>query len=115
MHTFMATFPDYNNDFVKHFVRSYRHLYNTEPSPFSMQGYDVAFYFINALKTYGKNFAPCLSNYKPQLTQSEFNFVKADQNSGYENTTTYIIEYTRDLDVIKADFVSHPVPKEEKN
>lgn len=47
-------FIDYESPEVRHFLMEYRALYNTEPTQFSFQGYDLAYFFIKMKSTYGK-------------------------------------------------------------
>lgn len=44
---------DYNSPGVKRFLLEYRALYNTEPTQFAFQGYDLAYFFISMKAKYG--------------------------------------------------------------
>ena len=48
-----AYYIDYDSPKVKKFLLEYRALYNTEPTQFSYQGYDLAYFFIKMKATYG--------------------------------------------------------------
>lgn len=86
-------FIDYQYKDVKDFVLKFRDTYNTEPNQMAIHGYDVGFYFLNALKDYGKNFEQCIYNYKVNLLQADYRFVKWYQTSGFENVHVDIIKY----------------------
>lgn len=89
---------DYDNEKVKNFLASYRALYNTEPSQFAFQGYDVTYYFISHFARYGNDplsFENCI---RESLLQSDFKFVRAE-NGGLINTAIRRLVYNKDMSV----------------
>ena len=93
-------FVDYNRPQVRRFVGRYREIYSAEPSQFSFQGFDVTYYFLSALYSYGKDFRSCLPNYHMELTQMNFNFEKASPMGGYTNHSLFVTGYERNFDVL---------------
>jgi LysM repeat protein/ABC-type branched-subunit amino acid transport system substrate-binding protein len=93
-------FVDYNRPQVRRFVGRYREMYSAEPTPYSFQGFDVAYYFLNALYGYGKDFRNCLPDYRMELTQMNFSFEKASPLGGYTNHSLFVTGYERDFDVL---------------
>jgi LysM repeat protein/ABC-type branched-subunit amino acid transport system substrate-binding protein len=93
-------FVDYNRPQVRRFVGRYREMYSAEPTPYSFQGFDVAYYFLSALYGYGKDFRNCLPDYRMELTQMNFNFEKASPLGGYTNHSLFVTGYERDFDVL---------------
>ena len=93
-------FVDYNQPLARRFVGRYRKMYAAEPSQFSFQGFDVAYYFMNALFTYGKDFRSCLPDYHMELTQMSFNFEKSAPMGGYTNHSLFVTSYERNFDVL---------------
>jgi ABC-type branched-subunit amino acid transport system substrate-binding protein len=95
---------DYNSSAVKSFLHQYRNIYETEPGLYSFLGYDVANYFLNVLKNYGKHFQFCLSYdaavYKKGLMFS-FNFERVTPFSGFENYWLNIIKIDKDYRLIE--------------
>jgi len=101
-------FVDYNQPLVRRFVGRYREMYSAEPSQFSFQGFDVAYYFMNALFTYGRDFRSCLPDYHMALTQMSFNFEKSAPMGGYTNHSLFVNSYERNFDVLNLrTFESH--------
>ena len=93
LHTSLAYYVDYENPSVRDFVRKYRALYNTEPTPYAFQGYDVTLYFLQLCATYGKDWAKHLENSGKAMLQTDFRFMKAGENDGYVNTGVRRIIY----------------------
>ena len=88
-------YVDYQETIVNDFIDTYRKAFYTEPNQFSFQGYDVAFYFLSALRQYGKRFVDCLPYVKVDLLQAEYNFQRASQFGGFMNTSLHIMNYNR--------------------
>jgi LysM repeat protein len=97
LHLSVPFYVDYQHDNVRQFILRYRLQFNREPSQYAFQGYDVAFYFLNALRTYGKEFAPCLSNLHLNLLQGNYVFRRTAPGAGYMNTGSCLVHYTPNL------------------
>ncbi len=80
-------------------IERFRENYYTEPNSFGMQGYDVAFYFLSALKNYGKNFEDCLPYMDVHLLQGNYYFDKVSAFGGYINKGVSVISYTKSYEV----------------
>lgn len=97
-HIFSPFYVDYSQADVKVFVEKYREQFRTEPTQFSFLGYDVAFYFICALKEFGPNFSSCLSTFGIKTLQTKFKFELA--KDGYLlNTYQFMVRYSPDFTV----------------
>lgn len=90
---------DYNNQLTNNFIRNFKDAFNTEPSAFAYQGYDIARYFINALIKYDLAFPNHLNEYSIDLTQSNVKFVPISPEGGFENIGTKAIKYYSDWSV----------------
>ncbi len=97
---FANSYIDYSKNDVKKFVKKFRTTFKTEPTKFSFQAFDISYYFINALKNYGKDFQYCLQSFDIQLLQTKFNFERKNRYSGFENTALYIITYDKNYNVV---------------
>ena len=93
LHTSLAYYVDYDNARVMDFVKKYRALYSTEPTPFAFQGYDIASYFLGLCGKYGKDWASMLDNSEKKLLQTDFRFCKEEGKKGYVNTGIRRIVY----------------------
>jgi LysM repeat protein len=107
---FTSFFADYNKPVTKKFILNMRENFKTEPGTqsFSSQGYsyaflgyDVTFYFLNALAKFGRNFESCLPSYQADLIQSDFHFVPSENGNGTMNHVVNIIRYNKDFTIIK--------------
>lgn len=107
---YTSFFPEYNKAVTKNFILKMRENFKTEPGAqsFSSQGYsyaflgyDITFYFLNALAKYGRNFESCLPNYHVDLIQSDFHFTKSENGNGIMNKAVNIIRYNKDYTIRK--------------
>ena len=54
-------------------------------------GYDIALFFLTAIKNYGSDFNNELQKVKVKTLQTNYSFEKISDNSGYENTFVNIL------------------------
>ena len=76
---------DYQSIRVMSFIKKFRDRYGTEPQAYAYQGFDICWYFLNALNDYGREFTAHLEGYNIPLLHSEFHFERKNENSGFEN------------------------------
>ena len=93
MHVSLTYYIDYDDQRVKDFLLKYRALFNTEPSQFAFQGYDIASYFINLCSRYGDRWPEMVGNAPQAMLQSTFRCRKADEDGGYINNGIRRIVY----------------------
>ncbi len=91
---------DYDEPKVKEFLLHYRALFNTEPTQFAYQGYDLAKYFIGLCSKYGNRWTEKLDEENASMLQSNFNFEKTP-TGGYINNSVHRIVYGDNWKVIK--------------
>ncbi len=97
-HIFSPFFIDYSQKDVQGFIERYREQFRSEPSQVSFLGYDIAFYFISALKEFGPNFTQCLPTYTMKTLQTRFQFILTKE--GYMlNSNQYMVKYAPDFTV----------------
>ncbi|NLA16002.1 MAG: LysM peptidoglycan-binding domain-containing protein [Bacteroidales bacterium] len=89
----LSAYVDYSQPIVNEFVATYRRLYHSEPTPFSFQGYDVAYYFLQALFLYGPHFEDCIESLRLPSLQTHFSFVRKSPEHGFSNTGVRVIHY----------------------
>lgn len=99
-HISLGYLIDYDSQQVKNFLLKYRALYNTEPTQYAFQGYDIATYFIGMCGKYGSQWARKLDDGESQMLQSTFMFVPAE-NGGYVNQGIRRLVYGEDWSVFK--------------
>jgi hypothetical protein len=91
-HVMAPWFIDYEDPGVKKFVSMYQDIYRTDPEPLAFQGFDITFYFVNALWKYGKSFERCISEFRMNSLQTDFRF-SSSKNNGFENQYWEMYEY----------------------
>ena len=74
LHVSLAYYIDYNSPEVIRFVKEYRALFNTEPTQFSFQGYDVVKYFSQQCAQFGDEWIKALGKEKKTMLQTTFDF-----------------------------------------
>ena len=93
MHVSLTYYIDYEDQRVKDFLLKYRALFNTEPSQFAFQGYDIASYFINLCCRYGDRWPEMVENTPQAMLQSTFRSIKSGEDGGYINNGVRRIVY----------------------
>ena len=91
-HLITASFIDYDDLFVKKFVRQYHSTYHADPVLLGFQGFDMAFYFLSALNNYGATMQRCLGDLHVNTLQSQFDFHQGKGN-GFENQHWVVYKY----------------------
>ncbi len=94
-HVLSAGHVNYKNYNVNQFVRDYRKKFITDPGDYAFKSFDVFWYFLNAMKNFGKDFYDCLPYFKPANIQTDFDFIKRNQNDGFENKAWKFLKYNR--------------------
>lgn len=101
LHISLPYFVDYTNEDVKRFLLQYRALYNTEPTPYAFQGYDITKYLLEQMEKYGNSFIHQDNPAAASMLQSDFRLRKDDCNerSGLKNRATRNIRYNPDFTI----------------
>lgn len=84
---------DYQNIKVQSFICKFRNRYEDEPTDYAFQGFDIGWYFLNALRLYGNDMIEALADYDIPLLQTRFLFERKDEFTGYENTFWNIYQF----------------------
>jgi LysM repeat protein/ABC-type branched-subunit amino acid transport system substrate-binding protein len=101
---------DYSNPAVRRFLQKSREVYGYEPydvTPlgysFSMLGYDIGFYFLSALKQFGRSFQQCIDQVMADQLLTNYHFVRYG-TGGYMNNNFVLIRYNKDFTVERIAF-----------
>ena len=90
------------------FSIKYAYWYNEEmrnASPrYAVLGFDTGLYFLQAIAQHGKNFANYDMTEMPQSIQTDFNFERINNWSGFINKSFYFVHLTRDMKIEKISF-----------
>lgn len=97
---FLAPYwPDYSKPVTRSFVQKFRENFRTEPNQFSMQGYDVTFFFVKAASDYGRDFRGCIGSVNAELVQGNYRFRQLP-GGGFINKGLSVVSFTRDYRVV---------------
>jgi len=93
-------FVDYSDPLVLNFCRKYKENWNIEPSRYSFQGFDIAYFFTRALFQFGRNLTasvPCWTEYlnHPSML-TPLRFQSNSNANGFDNQAVTIIRYQKD-------------------
>ena len=99
-------FVDYKSDAVKRFVRRFRKKYAAEPQTYAFEGYDMATFFLSALRRYGDGMLDCLNCCDVPLLHTQYrffnrNYLKQGRSNGRENQYWSVYQYDNELIQLK--------------
>lgn len=97
-HLAMAYYVDYDDPETMEFIMEYRALFNTEPTPFAFQGYDMM-KLAASLAAHLREGMQAGQLPEQHLLQSNVLLKKVSPAGGYINTATRDIEYTKGYNV----------------
>ena len=100
LHASLGYLIDYEDQQVKNFLLKYRALYNTEPTQYAFQGYDIATYFISVCSRYGSDWMRKLDASEQHMLQSTFRFVPMPEG-GFVNQGIRRVVYGNGWSVTK--------------
>jgi LysM repeat protein/ABC-type branched-subunit amino acid transport system substrate-binding protein len=105
LHLISPFYIDYSNTEVKQFLEKCRKTYGYEPYEtsamgynFCMLGYDVGYYFLSALRQYGKDFQQCMGSMETHLLLAPYRFAQ-EGPGGYINQGFNMIHYNPDFTI----------------
>lgn len=98
-HVCTPYYIDYGSGPVRNFVFRYRALYNTEPTPYSFQGYDLVSFFVSNIYKASGDFTRNAGSYGGTLMQSNVSFTRNDEDCGWQNTATRNLVYNPDFTI----------------
>lgn len=101
LHYIAPYWVDFNDPATIRFFQKFKENFYTEPDNFGMQGYDVAFYFLSAIRQFGLDFNECLPYLDVRLIQGDYRFEKVTRFGGYMNQGVSLISYQRDYDIVR--------------
>lgn len=93
---------------AKTFTKSYHKWYSKEMidtyPKYGMLGFDMGYFFLKGLSTYGNNLENNLKNMKLEPIQTGFNFERVNNWGGFINKKVFFVHFNRDYELIKIDF-----------
>ena len=91
---FESSFIDFDSERIQDFIYNFRQEYSTDPGKYGFKGYDISWYFANAIISFGKDFSDCLPLFEISSLSGDMWFKKAYlDNNSFENLHWDIIQY----------------------
>lgn len=97
---YVNNYVDYSVETTKTFVRGFRNFYKAEPNNYAFRGFDVAYFFIDAMRKHGPDFIGCLPKLSSKNIHTPFRFVKEGEG-GYMNTDAALIKHIEGYKVVR--------------
>ena len=88
---------------------------------YGIMGYDMTFYFLNALGRYGSRFILRLDDYEPGTVQPPYRFRRVSGSGGYENGRLSFYQFIPDMTIQEIEVPDLPLrhyffrPLEDRN
>ena len=86
-------YTDYDSYAVGEFICKFRNEYGTEPKDMAYHGFNIGWYFLNALMNYGDNVYDGIATFRIPLLNTKYYFERKNINDGYENTFWNVYQY----------------------
>lgn len=100
MHVSLGYYIDYEDPQVKDFLLKYRALYNTEPTQFAFQGYDITKYLMELCSKYGDGWMDAADATSMEMLQSTFS-LRRQPAGGFVNNGVRRIIYDKGYEIRK--------------
>ncbi len=108
---------NYHDHAVEAYLEKYRNHYFTEPesttrkgASYGILGYDISYYFLDALRRFGPRFILHLNEFESGQVQIPYRFARVSNRGGFENTEMQFYQFTPDLDIRKIEVPDVPRP-----
>lgn len=98
MHVSLGYYIDYEDPQVKDFLLKYRALYNTEPTQFAFQGYDITKYLMELCSKHGDGWMDAADATSMEMLQSTFS-LRRQPAGGFVNNGVRRIIYDKGYEI----------------
>jgi ABC-type branched-subunit amino acid transport system substrate-binding protein len=95
--------PDPGKEVTRSFIHKFRLYFRADPDQYSIQGYDVTFFFVKALSDFGSDIRRCIYNEKAGLVQGTYHFSKTS-SGGFINKGLSVIQYKPSFEIVRKKF-----------
>ena len=101
---------DFSSPAALSFNSAFRKKFKTEPmaESFAWRGFDIAYYFVGGIASYGREFLKDPGIFNPALLCLDPDFRRERSSDGYENRGMFILHYKKDMTIE----VMSPLPEE---
>jgi ABC-type branched-subunit amino acid transport system substrate-binding protein len=102
LHFISSTYINPESVDIKEFENKYTKMFGAKSTMYSHIGYDVMYYFVTALKMYGKYFQFCINQNQEFMSKGtfmNFEFYRHNKTGGFENHGLFMLFYDKDLNI----------------
>ncbi len=103
IHFASMTYKDLDNWKTREFRNNYNSKFGSYPTMYAYMGYDISYYFISALRLYGKYFQFCLGENDEFMQKGifmKFDFERCNETGGFENRGHYMLYYNDNMELL---------------
>jgi len=95
------SYIDFSTPAASSFTTAFRKKFKTEPmaGSFAWRGFDIAYYFIGGIASYGREFLKDPGIFNPALLCLDPDFRRDRITDGYENRGMFILNYKKDMTI----------------
>lgn len=95
------SYIDFNKPASKEFSAAFLKKFRTEPmaESFAWRGFDIAWYFIGGIASYGHDFLRDPGLFNPELLCLDPDFRRDSKDDGYENRGMFTLHYRKDMTI----------------
>ena len=86
-------YTNYDAYSIGHFICKFRNNYGTEPKDIAYHGFNIAWYFLNALMNYGDDINIGIESYDIPLLNTRYSFERSRYEDGVENAYWNVYQY----------------------
>jgi LysM repeat protein len=76
---------NYNDAAIIKFMQQFQQRFNLKPEQYAFEGFDVGYYFLEALMRFGENLSTDIVGFEKDLLQTQYHFTRSNENDGLEN------------------------------
>ncbi len=85
---------NYTEQETLRFNLHFKQRFNLEPEQYAYEGFDIAYYFLEALMRYGDNLSAGLIDFEKDMLQTQFHFTRINEQDGMENSYWNFVSYS---------------------
>jgi hypothetical protein len=90
---FSTTYIDYDAEEIQDFIYDFRETYKTDPGIYGFSGFDITYYFTDALVHLGNRMRSCFDQYPEDMILNKYWIRKTEISQNFENSYWNVIRY----------------------
>jgi LysM repeat protein len=90
---FSTTYVNYDADEIQDFIFRFREAYNTDPGIYGFSGFDITYYFTDALVHLGNRMRSCFDQYPENMILNKYEIKKTGFSRNFENSYWNVVRY----------------------